>query len=295
MVRLRIPPPTNALASFHYFRDTDLDEYPHLTIIGDSGAYSARTQGVTITVPDLAEWAKRWSHKLKWVASLDVIGNPVRTYSNWRELVDVHGVQAIPTIHYGTHPSELDKYARRGVDLVGLGGNGQKVVARQMRWLIQVFKYARDHHPGMQFHGWGMTSAPHMKLPFYSMDSSSWTYGIRYGLLRLYDPETHRMESVKLREGDAYRPEIRRVLESYYGTTAARVSREDETFRERLTALGALAESKREADFQQRHGPARAPRWGVNHNVCDPTERALHLSGMQDSLSLVNGMHAGKE
>lgn len=291
MVRLRIKPPTNALASFHYFRDADLDQFPHLTLIGDSGAFSAQTQGAVITVADLAAWAKRWSHKLKWVAGLDVIGDPTATYKNWLEMVDVHGVQAIPSIHYGTHPSELDKYARRGVDLVGLGGVGNMNPQVQMRWMIQVFKYARDHHPDMQFHGWACTSAPHMKLPFYSVDSSSWTYGIRYGLLRLYDPETHKMRSVKLREGDAYLPENRRVLESYYGMTAARASREDDSFRERLTILGALAESKREADFQKRHGPARAPRWGVNHNVCDPTARSLHLSSSLESLQFVNDLH----
>lgn len=291
MVRLRITPPTSALASYHYYRNTDLDRFPNLTIIGDSGAYSAKTQGAVISTNDLAAWAKKWSHKLKWVASLDVIGNPVMTYSNWREMVDVHGVQAIPTIHYGTNPQELDRYARRGVDLVGLGGMGQPSVPQQMRWLIQVFKYARDHHPGMQFHGWGCTAAPHLRLPFYSVDSSSWTYGIRYGLLRMYDPEKQKMLSVKLREGDAYRPENRRILESYYGTTAARVSREDDTFRYRLTVLGALAESKREADFQARHGPAHAPRWGVNTNVADPTTRCLHLSSMEESLECVNNLH----
>lgn len=291
MVRLRISPPINALASFHYFRDTDLDRYPNLTIIGDSGAFSAKTQGVTITTKDLADWAKKWRHKLKWVAALDVIGNPVATYSNWREMVDVHGVEAIPTIHYGTHPSELDKYARRGVDLVGLGGMGLPSVPQQMRWLIQVFKYAAAHHPTMQFHGWGCTGAPHLRLPFYSVDSSSWTYGIRYGLLRMYDPETHKMRSVKLRRGEAYLPRNRRVLESYYGTTATSASREDESFRPRLLTLGALSESQRERDFQKRHGPATAPTWGVNHEVADLTCRALHISSTEDSLLWVNNLH----
>lgn len=291
MVRLRISPPTNALASYHYYRDYDLDRLRNLTLIGDSGAFSAKTQGATITTKELAAWAKRWSHRLKWVAALDVIGNPVMTYSNWREMVDGYGIQAIPSIHYGTNPQELDRYARRGVDLVGLGGVGNVSPTAQMRWMIQVFKYARDHHPDMQFHGWACTSAPHMKLPFYSVDSSSWTYGIRYGLLRMYDPEKQRMRSVKLREGDAYRPENRRILESYYGTTAARVSREDDTFRHRLAVLGALAESKREADFRARHGPARVPRWGVNPDVADPTARSLHLSSTGESLQFVNDLH----
>lgn len=37
-----IPAPRNILMSYHYFKDYDLDELDNLSIIGDSGAFSAR-------------------------------------------------------------------------------------------------------------------------------------------------------------------------------------------------------------------------------------------------------------
>lgn len=55
-----IPPPRNILVSYHYFRDYDLDRLQNLRIIGDSGAYSAKTQNAEVTTSDLAAWAKQW-------------------------------------------------------------------------------------------------------------------------------------------------------------------------------------------------------------------------------------------
>ena len=276
-----IPTPRNILMSYHYFKDYDLDQLPHLTIIGDSGAFSANSQGATITTKDLANWATTWRHKLKWVASLDVIGNPVRTYSNWRDMVDGYGVKAIPTIHYGTNPAELDKYARRGVDLVGLGGLVRVPTKAQMRWLIQVFKYAREHHPDMQFHGWGCTSTPHFRLPFYSVDSSSWTSGVRYGQARLIHPKTGDKIEYRLNGKDAFKPEIAQLLNDYYGVSPRDASYSNSSNRETMVRIHSLAESAREQLWQNKHGPVKVPKWGVNvaHN-----DRSLHLAlgGGQD-------------
>lgn len=278
MVKRRIPAPRNILMSYHYFKDYDLDRVPNLTIIGDSGAFSAKSQGATITTKELADWAKQWRHRLKWVAALDVIGNPVATYSNWREMVDVHGVEAVPTIHYGTHPSELDKYARRGVDLVGLGGLVRVPTGAQMRWLIQVFKYAAKHHPDMQFHGWGCTSAAHFRLPFYSVDSSSWTSGVRYGQARLVDPRTGKQVAYKLDGGEAYRPGIARLLSEVYGVSPRDASYSNASNREVMIRIHALAESAREQWWRGKHGPARVPSWGVNPAAVRADQRAEHLA-----------------
>lgn len=295
MVKRDIPAPRNILMSYHYFKNFDLDSLPNLTIIGDSGAFSAKSQGVKITTKDLAEWAKRWKHKLKWVAALDVIGNPVATYSNWREMVDVHGVQAVPTIHYGTHPSELDKYAHKGVDLVGLGGLVRVPTAAQMRWLIQVFKYAAKHHPDMQFHGWGCTSKPHFRLPFYSVDSSSWTSGVRYGQARLINPTTGEPVSYRLNKRDAFRPQIARLLSETYGVSPAAASYSAADNRQTMVRIHALAESAREQWWRGKHGPAHTPSWGVTPQAA--TEgRSIHLATSDTSshFQQINKMAEGR-
>lgn len=281
MVKRNIPLPQNVLASFFYFADQDLDAWPDLTFIGDSGAYSAWSVGATLTTKDLAEWAIRWRHRFKWVASLDVIGNPVKSYSNWRDMVDIYGVNAVPSIHFGTNPAELDKYARRGADLVGLGGGGMAPAKAQMRWLISVFKYAREHHPDMQFHGWGRTSVQSRKLPFYSIDSSSWTSGFRFGTVTVADPSNgYKKVPLSTNGKDAYKPHMAKLLTSYYGMSPKKVAVSTPETRPDIIRLAALSEAATEHHFRTQHGAVKEPAWAVNTDAitAGAGQRSLHLA-----------------
>jgi hypothetical protein len=59
---------------------------------------------------------------------------------------------------------------------------------RLMRWCVSVFKYARDNHPQMRFHGWGINHPLLVRnLPWYSVDSSGWGSAYRYGRISLWD------------------------------------------------------------------------------------------------------------
>lgn len=281
MVKRDIPVPQNVLASFFYFADQDLDDWPDLTFIGDSGAFSAWSTGVTITTKDLAEWATQWHHRLKWVAALDVIGNPVKSYSNWRDMVDIHGVNAVPTIHFGTHPSELDKYGRRGADLVGLGGLVKVPAKAQMRWIISVFKYAKEHWPDMQFHGWGCTSQGHFRLPFYSVDSSSWTAGFRFGTFSVADPSNgYKKIPIQTNGRDVYKPHIAKVLTSYYGMSPKKVAYSTAETRPDIVRVAALSEAAVEDQFRKKHGRVKEPAWAVNQKAITTNtgQRSLHLA-----------------
>lgn len=260
-MKREIPYPVNALMSFHYFEDYDLDRLPNLNIIGDSGAFSAKTQGATITLEALSAWGRKWSHRLAWVAALDVIGDPDRTYRNWYEMVNRQGVKAVPTIHFGTEPAELDRYADEGVDFVGLGGLVGVPTKRQMRWLIQVFKYARANHPGMRFHGWGCTSIPHYDLPFYSVDSTSWTGSVRYGTMVLADPRTGKNVTYKLDGREAFQPRVARLLTDYYGISPRDASYSNAANRPTIVRLASLSMAVKEVRFRKRHGLVTAPTW----------------------------------
>lgn len=274
-----IPYPRNILCSFHYYRDYDFDKLPNLNIIGDSGAFSAATQGATITIKELATWAKRWNHRLQWVASLDVIGDQTLTYKNWRDIVDDYGIQAVPTIHFGTDPKELDKYARKGCDFIGLGGLVGKSKKPSMRWLIQVFKYQQRHHPDMRFHGWGCTSQHHALLPFYSVDSSSWLSSLRYGQMILRHPRTGQMITYRLDGRDVYRPEVSRLLTEYYGFNPATVATSNAANREIVSRLSALAASVQEQQLRKKHPNITPPSWGIK--TAQPL--SAHLATSKDS------------
>ena len=271
-----IPYPRNVLMSFHYFKDYDLDRLPNLTIIGDSGAFSAESQGARITTPELATWAKKWRHRLLWIASLDVIGDPRATYRNWRDMVDNHGVEGVPTIHFGTDPAEMDKYAKRGVDFMGLGGLVRVPTKAQMRWLIQVFKYQRRHHPDMRFHGWGCTSEPHLKLPFFSVDSSAWTASVRYGQMVLREPGTNKSVLYMLDGREVYQPHVARLLLDHYGVSPKEVAVSNAGNRQKIVRLSALAESVKEQHMRRLHKSVSTPTWGINRQT-EPGQK-LHLA-----------------
>lgn len=260
-----IPPPRNLLVSYHYYAKYNLDRFASCRVIGDSGAFSAASQGVEITTADLAGWAQRWRHVLTWVASLDVIGDAEGTRRNWHEMVDDHGVQGVPTIHMGCEPSLMDYYAERGVDFVGLGGMVGKPIPRQLRWLVGCFRYARDHHPQMRFHGWGVTATKLLQLPFFSVDSSGWSSSYRYGRLTLRDPATGRQVPVILDGRGSYAPEVVELLR-HYGVTPSQIATSGPHNRALLVKLSALSASVGEQHFRRLHrrNPVTAPAWGIN-------------------------------
>ena len=191
--RVDVRYPINTLISYHYFKKNDIADIASngYRLIGDSGAFSAMTTGKPIELDAFGEWARKWHNDLAWVASLDVIGDQDATWNNFLRLRVDYGVDVIPTIHYGSSPSEIDKYVEMGVDYIGLGGMVplKSEPQRLMRWTLSMFKYARDNYPQVRFHGWGITQKDLiMNLPWYSMDSTGWAYSFMLGRHTLWIP-----------------------------------------------------------------------------------------------------------
>lgn len=261
-----IPAPRNILVSFHYYANYDLEKLAACRIVGDSGAFTAKAQGITIDNAGLAGWAKQWNHRLAWVAALDEIGDREATRRNWLDLVDTHQVPGIPTIHCGCPVEEVDFYAERGVDYMGLGGMAGKAHAEnaQFRWLVNVFKYARDNHPQMRFHGWGITKPRFMRLPFFSVDSSGWSSSYRYARLALRDPRNFKTVQLNLDGKDVYRKEIVTLLRDHYGVNPSDIAKSGSHNRALLVRLSALSASVFEQEIRSIHrgNPVTPPTWG---------------------------------
>lgn len=193
--------PVNALISFHYFGDVDVAQMQSwgLRMIGDCGAYSADSQGAPIDRDAFFEWGRRWRRNLLWVASLDVIGDPKASWANWRAAPA--DLRLVPTVHYGSEPSLIDRYVEAGADLIGLGGMVpfKSEPKRLLRWCLSVMRYARDNHPHVRFHGWGVTHPQLvMNLPWWSVDSSGFSSAYRYGRLSLFNPDTKKSVTVAM-------------------------------------------------------------------------------------------------
>ena len=192
--------PTDILCSYHYYKDVDIAEVQGwgTRIIGDSGAFSAFSVGAPIDREDFHAWAARWQEHLFWIASLDVLGNVKESRANFLA-AQRDGLNLVPTIHYLGGPEELDWYVEHGADLVGLGGTVGLNDIRRLRWYLTLFRYARDNHPGVRFHGWG-ASGPILldNLPWWSTDSSGFAAAFMYGRLKLFDPRRGKFVAVDL-------------------------------------------------------------------------------------------------
>lgn len=198
--------PTDILCSYHYFNGIDMAKVQEwgTRIIGDSGAFSALSGGEPIDREEFHAWAHRWRDDLFWTAALDVIGDAEASYQNWIA-ARRDGLDLVPTLHYGEGTKALDRFAEEGATLIGLGGmvpySSEK--DRLMRWCLQMHRHARDHHPHVRFHGWGI-SHPFLvdNLPWWSTDSSGFSSCFRFGSLRLWDPRKGRFFGVDLNGRD---------------------------------------------------------------------------------------------
>jgi hypothetical protein len=261
------------LVSYHYHRDTDLaqlvdDLGGDVDLFADSGAYSAATTGATIKLTDYAAWLKQWAPLWSVQSNLDVIGDHQGTAANLARLQDA-GCDPLPVFHTGEPWRVLERLcaehpyvALGGLALHAVGGAKQNVL---MKWLVKAFLIAREH--GTVFHGFGLTSPNLIRtLPFYSVDSSSYTMGQRFGLVYLWDARNLKMHSVFFRNPTEVRPRAdlfrrhglpaSRVLEPGFMRSGTPTHHDDRTA---LTGSSARAYGFMEQSLTARHRVAAPP------------------------------------
>ena len=198
-------PTMDLLWSYVYARKLDLPKFlgglevPRLRFFADSGAHSARTLGLDLSVDDYGQWCVQHQQWFTIMANLDVIGAPDATRTNQERLEQQYNLHPMPVFHTGEPFSVLEDYISDGYTYIALGkllGNSQ---ATLRPWLDRCFSLA---HGRAVFHGFGLTVWPTLKrYPFYSVDSSSWGSGVRFGTCKLFD--AGRWVAVDLRDHSA--------------------------------------------------------------------------------------------
>lgn len=198
--------PLRCLLSYHYHRDTDLAELVEelrtlyggpTEIFADSGAFSAATLGTTVNLKDYAAWLEEWSQVITTAATLDVIGDADATHRNTEALLGA-GLTVLPTFHVGTPWPELERLCKT-YPYLALGGMVpySKYPDEVLRWLVRCFRIGSEH--GAVFHGFGQTRLTTIAaLPFYSVDSSAWGAGSRFGQISLWDERRARLVQVQV-------------------------------------------------------------------------------------------------
>lgn len=263
------------LLSYWYYKDTDLDALftkyftpPYPDVFADSGGFSAETQGAVIAPQEYAAWVKRWAHLFSVYANLDVIGDAVGTAENQKRLEDM-GLAPLPVFHVGENWDVLEGLVER-YSYVALGGMvpHMRFAKRLIPWLIKAFKIAQGR---AVFHGFGATSWEVIsQLPWYSVDSSSWGQGFRYGQVPVFDNRKGRFEKINLGDRAGWVKHAKLVRD--LGFDPADFSDRSRNDRAKICAISALSYMKAEQWLRRHWGEIHIPKpghkSGLNLHLC---------------------------
>lgn len=253
------PPVMNMLWSYVYARQTqELGKFlgglgvPRLRVFADSGAHSARTLGLHLDIDEYGQWLTKWHDWFTIYCNLDVIGGPEATARNQKHLEERYGLHPMPVFHTGEPFQVLERMIDEGYTYIALGkllGNSVKALRP---WLAKAFRISDGR---AVFHGFGMTVWSLLReFPFYSVDSSSWGSGVRYGNMRLF--HAGQWKIIMLRDRDDVMNN-RAMLDAYHIPYRALTG---EGYDRDLVAGACAAATYRAAAWlRERHGPILLP------------------------------------
>lgn len=180
------------LESFHYVgtqRYVDDMRADKAGIFLDSGAFSAYTLGVKLSVDEYCNYIKRNHDIIRnednvvMASVLDGIGDPLQTWRNQLEM-EARGVRPLPCFHAGEDERYLEHYVQN-YEYITLGGMVGSSTKQLCTWLDRIWeRYLTDGsgRPRLKVHGFGITAIPIMeRYPWHSVDSSSWIQTAAFG------------------------------------------------------------------------------------------------------------------
>jgi len=161
----------NVLFSYASLKRAGRDSVPNgdfMSVMLDSGAFSAFRSGKQVNIVQYCEFVERSGERIDLYVNLDVIGDAEASMSNLR-LMQSRGLSPVPVFHYGEDFDVL-KRLRSDWPLVGLGGMVPRARPRMREWLSVVFdKYPHDYH------GFGIGDVSLIRdFPFHSIDNTTW-------------------------------------------------------------------------------------------------------------------------
>lgn len=166
----------------------------------DSGAFSAWTRQMDITVKEYTHFCLQHVHDADVIVNLDCIPgkygekNPSikerrrsakEGWSNYLYMLK-HGIPKDKLLHV-FHQGEEFKWLRRIVSkmgYIGLSPANDRTTEEKVEWLDRCMEYVTDNEglPIVKFHGFAVTSLRIMlRYPWYSVDSTSWLMKSRNG------------------------------------------------------------------------------------------------------------------
>lgn len=137
----------------------------------DSGAFSAKTQGIKLSLDTYIAFIKQYSAFISVYANLDVIGDPDATWKN-QQLMEKAGLHPLPCYHLGESYKWLQHYCDQ-YDYVAIGGMvGNKNLGPFLDHIFHDFICDSSGFPRVKTHSFGLTSNRLViRYPWYSVDA----------------------------------------------------------------------------------------------------------------------------
>lgn len=254
---LRASNPCGVLTSFFYYKTYDFSQIPdNVPLILDSGAFSAYTQGKVIDIEAYIEWCQALEGRYDFAFNLDELGDEKTSLERW-EYLTAEGVETAPVIHYGSKPENvLPAYLEQGADIIAFGGLvGSGANAQAVGWSSYVLKWLKENAPQARTHGLGVHGSSRLaRLPFTTIDSSSPTAAFKFARLPIYNPITHKWQTIALNGKEIYRH--RKLLE-VYGMIPEKVAVSNPTTRADIAYLLAISEITGTEAYRRKMGRER--------------------------------------
>lgn len=181
--------------------------YPgKLTVVLDSGAYTAWTKGRPIKIEEYCDYIEDHKDVVSHYVALDVIPG-VRgkkptsddiekaARASWDNLLYMkdRGLDPVPVYHQGEDIKWLQRMMDLGCTYIGISPSNDHQPATRKLWLDKVFDYITDNEgwPVIRTHGFGVTSIPLLfRYPWHSADSTSWALFSAYGFVLVPRPSS---------------------------------------------------------------------------------------------------------
>ena len=175
-------------------------ENKKISLIMDSGAFSAWTKKIIIDLDEYIKFSLENIEYIDYVVNLDVIpGHPghkniteqmkeesaAKGYDNYYYMLK-KGIPKEKLIHV-FHMGENLKWLKQMVDeipYIGLSPANDRRTPEKIKWLDSCMPICCDEKgmPKVKFHGFAVTALPIMlRYPWYSVDSTTWVIHGRNG------------------------------------------------------------------------------------------------------------------
>lgn len=151
----------------------------------DSGAFTAFTKGVDISVDAFAAFIHKTNKIWTCISNLDDTSkNEQKSYDNQKALESL-GCKIQPVFHTHEDPKWLAKYLDEGHDYIFIGGMVPETTNWLRYWLDELWHTYLTNPDGtarIKVHGFGLTDQQLMfRYPWFSVDSTSWLFTGSFG------------------------------------------------------------------------------------------------------------------